>query len=259
MNQSRSHRGVSRVEFLGVLLAVGGGVYIGSQYLGVDLNRAAYRALDESSLLEKIPDKWRPANPDCPNGDCPDPNEVRAHAELQLRSELDRLTVEIARLGNLDTDNPAQLDPALETQRDATLGYWQRLTEVVATVERLQTRVEPFATSADQAHVFALRRRAMEYGQRAIDLLDAKEVDSRAVESGIRLAEWYSHGAELLGRAHDLTGRQTPDGRAVSAQRLLAQNEHDHAKRTELVRRKADDAAVYLHGRYLVPFPPLAL
>jgi hypothetical protein len=250
--------GITRIEFLGVLLAIGGGTYIGAQYLGVDLHRAAYRALDESKLLQKIPNEWRPANPDCPNGDCPEPHELRAQAELKLQSELDRLKVEISRLGTVSSDEPAKLDPALELERDNSIAYWQRLSDIVSTVEALQTRVEPFAASGDRARVFALRRRALEYGQQAIDLLDPQGVDPRAVETGIRLSEWYLHGAELLGRAGDLTAKQH-DGRTIPAERLLGQSEHDHEKRTELVRRKVDDAAVYLHSRFLVPFPPLSL
>jgi hypothetical protein len=258
MARSARRCGITRVEFLGVLLAIGGGAYIGSQYLGVDLNRVAYKALDESKLLQKIPNEWRPVNPDCPNGDCPEPHELRAAAELKLRSELDRLKVEISRLGSSSADEPAKLDPALEAERDTTLAYWQRLSDIVSTVEALQTRVEPFATSVDRARVFALRRRAMEYGQQAIDLLDPQGVEPRAVETGIRLAEWYMQGAELLARAGDLTAKQH-EGRTVPAERHLGLSESDHEKRSELVRRKVDDAAVYLHSRFLTPFPPLSL
>ena len=68
--------------------------------MGLDLNKAAYQALDETELLTQIPDEWRPVNPDCPDGDCPDPAELR-RAEQQipaLLAELDALRMEVARL-----------------------------------------------------------------------------------------------------------------------------------------------------------------
>ena len=76
------------MEVLTSLLAVAGGLWIGAQYYDVDLNGAAYQALDETQLLEKLPPDWRPPNPDCPNGDCPDPAEVRAAEEARLTAKL---------------------------------------------------------------------------------------------------------------------------------------------------------------------------
>ncbi|MCH7751809.1 MAG: hypothetical protein IH898_06600, partial [Planctomycetes bacterium] len=49
---SRSRRGLSFVEFVGCLFALGGGVALGSFYLGVDVKTLFVGILEQADLVE---------------------------------------------------------------------------------------------------------------------------------------------------------------------------------------------------------------
>lgn len=259
-----ARRGFSKFELLGCLVAVAGGLWIGASFLGVDLNGAAYQALDETELLTQIPEEWRPENPDCPNGDCPDPAEIRAAERAELRSELDELRYEVARLSGASgassiEPNGAELSAADQATRDQTQAYWQGLAEIVFEVTAIQQRVTPYAGTDQHARALAVRRRALAYGQRAAQLLDVEGVDPEAVATGVRVSEWLGQGAETLQTAIDLRGHQAVGGRAVAASDLWAQTEAELKMRSELVRRKSAETSTYLTTRYFYEFPPLGL
>ena len=52
--------GLSALEFVGCVIAVIGGAWLGAIYLGVDVRNVAHEALSESELLDKVPEDWRP-------------------------------------------------------------------------------------------------------------------------------------------------------------------------------------------------------
>lgn len=260
----RPRTGLSITELLGCLLCVAGGVWIGANYLGVDLNRAAYRALDETELLTQIPDDWRPENPDCPDGDCPDPTDQRSAEVARLNAELDALRVEVARLESgqpepTGEEEASLLGGPLAEARQRSVSYWRGLAEIVDEVEALQARVSGVRQATEQARIMVVKRRALAYGKRAIELLDAEGVDEQAIDTGARIAQWYDQSEQAISKAGELSVRQTVDGRTFTAEEIWSQTEREHAKRTELVRRKANDAHAYLNSRYLVEFPALAL
>jgi len=265
LTKCRPRRGLSKIELLGCLGAVAGGVWIGAQYLNLDLHGAAYQALDETELLTRIPEEWRPVNPDCPDGDCPSKEEVRVAELTRLRSELEDLRFEVARLAWNNPDLSEELaasaklsDEQIAT-RDRTQAYWQDLTQIVFDVTSIQERVAPFTGTAEHSRALAVRRRALEYGQHAAGLLSPEGVDPQAVATGVRISEWLGHGAQTLQQALELRGSQAVAGRAVPAAAVWAQTEAELQKRTELVRRKSRETAAYLTTRYFVAFPPLDL
>lgn len=253
--------GISTIELLGCGLSIAGGIWIGALYLGLDLNRAAYQALDETELLTQIPDEWRPVNPDCPDGDCPDPAEVRKAEQLKLFSELDALRREVARLqaGAKMEDESSVIDQATQETSQLTMDYWQRLHEVIGEVSVLQDRVKSIKKDSSRPRVLAVKHRSYAYGKKAIELLDSTGVDTRAVETGLRVAEWYGQSEALLTQAAELSGNQTVAGRSLSADQVWTQTQKQHRKQTDLVRRKVEDSYVYLRGRYMVDFPQLEL
>src|SRR3970282_808214 len=53
---SNGRMGLSVLEFVGCLIALVGGVWLGAIYLGIDVHRVAYVALSESELMEKVPE-----------------------------------------------------------------------------------------------------------------------------------------------------------------------------------------------------------
>lgn len=263
-SRSARRRALSKIEFLGCLVAVGGGLWIGSNYLGVDLNGAAYQALDETELLTQIPEEWRPPNPECPNGDCPDPEELRAAELLRLRSELEELRFEVTRLTRgpqspESGEESTSLSEADRVSRDRTLSYWQGLSQIVFEVATIQSMVQPYAGTEVHSQALAVRRRALEYGHEAAELLNTDGVDPEAIATGLRVAEWYSQGAEKLRTALELKSSQPVGGRSVTAAELWAQTETDLQKRTDLVLRKSQETSAYLTSKYFTDFLPLGL
>lgn len=271
MQASRSYHpvgarrpGLSRFEILSCLLAVAGGVWIGAQYYDVDLNGAAYQALDESRLLEKIPPDWRPPNPDCPNGDCPDPAEVRAAGEARLAAQFTELQFEIARLSSgvegselADARPTTSLSESELAMRERTQAYWQGLTRIVFEVSSIQNVVAPYAGTDLQSRALAVRRRSLEYGHEATHLLNVDGVDPEAVATGVRVSEWFAQSAQKLTTALELKTRQPVGDRSISAADLWAQTESELQKRTELVQRKSQETSAYLTSKYFADFPPL--
>lgn len=263
--QATARRGLSMVEALGCLVAVAGGVWIGASYVGLDLHDAAYTALDETELLTQIPEDWRPEDPDCPSGDCPAPEELRAIEQATLQLELDDLRLEVARLASATEFSDSgqmeggKLSPEQQVVRDRTLAFWQHLTGIVTEVTAIQHRVTPFVGTEQHARALSVRRRALEYGQRATQLLNTEGVDPEAMATGARVSEWLGQAAETLQTAVDLRGFQAVDGRAVPAADVWAQTEAELRMRNELVRRKSAETATYLATLYFVEFPPLGL
>lgn len=255
--------GLSRFEILTSLLAVAGGLWIGAQYYNVDLNGAAYQALDESHLLEKLPPDWRPPNPDCPNGDCPNPAEVRAVEEARLTAKLKELQFEVARLsgggegGSADQSQTTSLTESDIAVRERTQAYWQGLTRIVFEVSAIHNVVAPYAGTDLQSRALAVRRRSLEYGHEATNLLDIDGVDPEAIATGVRVSEWFAQSAEQLNTALELKTRQPVGKRSLSAADVWAQAEAELQMRTELVRRKSQETSAYLTSKYFADFPPL--
>lgn len=261
-SSSRYHNGFTKVEIVGCLLAVAGGVWVGAQYVGLNLQGAAYQALDESELLTKIPAEWRPENPDCPNGDCPSAEEVRLEQQALLLGELSELRQEVALLtGDVadGTDEAATLSEEDRHVRDRSQAYWASLSSLIGEVTTIQSRVSPYLGSEQHARALSARRRALEYGRDAVALLDTEGVDDEAVSTGWRVAEWFGKGAETLQTALDIRSHQAIEGRSVSGADVWANTEADLSKRTDLVRRKSRETAAYLSGRYFVEFAPLEI
>jgi len=258
-----ARRAMSRIEFLGCLLAVAGGVWLGAWYWGINLEGAAFLALDETEMLEKVPEDWRPADPDCPTGDCPSPEQIRVEEQLVLRSELEKIRFEAARLtsgiGVVDEVPAGALTDEEERVRERTLAYWNSLAQIVFEVVVLQERVTPLAGTDYQARALSVRRRALEYGRDAVELLETDSVDREALSTGVRIAEWFDHGADMLKTALELRTRQPVGGRAMTAADVWTSTEAELAKRTDLVRRKSLETSGYLTSKYFVDFPPLGI
>lgn len=264
-SSSRERRGINLFELIACLIAVAGGMWIGANYLGVDLQGAAYTALDETELLEKVPEEWRPKNPDCPEGDCPDPVEQRATDLLHARTQLESLRNEVEHMGERGTltmkaeaENVKLTDDQLVI-RGQTVSYWRTLGEIVDAVNSILERLDEKAGRVDAAQSLAARRQAIDYGVRAIESLDEEGVDPIAIDAAKRISEWLEMGVEILDRAAVAQSPQPVGGRAVSPEQHLLRGETEYGKRTEFVRRKVLESSVMLRSRYLTEFPVLAL
>lgn len=202
--------GLTILEFIGCLCALVGGAWLGALYLGVDVRHLAYVTLKESQLLDRMPEKWRPASPDAKQGaEAPTPEQLAR----QTQQELVALRKEINALRTERTGSPAAAN-ATESTGDATtasesrpaakelsLAYWNRLNDIVRDETALQNDSESAATQSNATQVAALKSRIFKFAASAIQTIPTDGVDPSEVEFGNQLAQWYDRGGDLYGEA----------------------------------------------------------
>ncbi|MEM1303262.1 MAG: hypothetical protein AAGG46_00110, partial [Planctomycetota bacterium] len=140
-----------------------------------------------------------------------------------------------------------------------TIAYWERLCEVAKSVAFLHDEVAVSKNADTTGHVLDLRRRAFEYGQRAIAAIPTESVDEQAIESGQRLGRWYTHGAELYVEASAVWEGRTSDDPSALNRHTLDQSQQDHRKEARLIHDKAARVSEVLSRRYVVEFPKLGV
>ena len=189
-------------------MALVGGVWLGAIYLGVDIRHLVYVALSESALLEKVPEQWRPAEPE--KADAPTPAELaRAVQEelVALRHEINALRStrngSTAATAGPPADNLSSPAVAVSAQqaKATSLAFWNRVHDVVRGEIALEVDAESAATSGNATKVAALKGRISRFAATAIRAIPTDRVDRSAVELGDELADWYERGGELYDQA----------------------------------------------------------
>ena len=167
----RSQRGgLSLLEFLGCLIAIVGGMWLGAIYLGVDVRHTVYNAMAETDVLDKVPPQWRPVDPDSAF--------TREQMVSALREELGTLRTEIADLRS-DEEPPTGEQRDLPTRRAATvdvslhntMAYWNRINEIVLGESDLQRDADSALTESSAARVFALKGRVSRFAAKAVEAI----------------------------------------------------------------------------------------
>ena len=268
-NQKRHPKrriGLSYAELLGCLVAVVGGLWIGANYLGINLQKAAFVALDEAQVLEQIPEDWRPVNPDCPDGDCPDDTEKLRLAVLALEQERDqiishinnrRLQMSAEPVGyeespawispNVDTSNPS--DPS-----DLTVQYWFQLSELVKEANAFEQESALLEAHGKLAQAFKLRAQIASYAVQGIELLHQAEAHPDALEAGYKLASWYESCAE-----HALDGKEIAKKLAGGKLSAPERKTWNHSRvqfqmLSDLLSRNLEEARIALIAEYPAQF-----
>lgn len=267
-NQYQTHtrrRGVSSFQVLTFLLVSGMGVWLGAEYVGVDVEHLAYTALDETHLIDRVPEQWRPAPPPSELGDGEGQISFEERA-AELRSELQSLRTEVAAIRNeavsLADDGrvlPGAYIKASTQTRQATLAFWTRLRQIAAEVSELHDAVEPALQKNSASEVFDIRRRAFEYGARAVESVDLTDVDEQAVRAGYRISNIYSSGADLYGRASAAWEGRVDLNASGPIERSLEHAKEQHTREVELVREQTARTELILMRRYAVEFPEVTL
>jgi hypothetical protein len=197
-----AHRtGLTVLEFLGCVIAVVGGAWLGALYLGVDVRHVAHTALAQSDLLEKVPPEWRPPSPD-------DKAMTREQLVATLREELGTLRQE---LSSLRTGVEINAAPATTEQIDTsgprgaskarTRDYWLRINEISLSEAALQKDAESAANDTNAAQVFAIKGRICRFAAKSVEAIPSDGVDNLVLQFGRQLAQWYDRGGELYERA----------------------------------------------------------
>lgn len=206
-HRGKRRPGLSALEFVGCLMALVGGAWLGAIYIGVDVNHLAYVALAESEMLDKVPEQWRPVDSENPNATTPAELAQAVQEELvALRREINALqsrqgsTSAAADRSDGDETSPAGSASAPQT-KTASLAFWNRIQEVVNGQTELQIDAESAANSANATKVAALKGRISRFAGSAIRAIPTDGVDRSAIELGNQLADWYERGGELYEEA----------------------------------------------------------
>jgi hypothetical protein len=236
-------------------------------YLGVDVRHIAYVALKDSQLLDRVPQKWRPAAPDAKqDGERPTPEQLAQHVEQELvalRQEVSALRS--SRDGSTGAPSKGESSGGEATataksgsvEKEHSLAYWSRLSDIVRDQSALQDDSESAATQNNATQVAALKARVCRFASSAIHAIPTDGVDSTATEYGQQLAEWYDHGAELYEKAVRIW--QSP-ARDQDGQPLAEGWDESKAQHRNEERQLSERGAVVrdtLVGRYGTEFPAL--
>jgi hypothetical protein len=199
--------GISILEFIGCLCALVGGAWLGAMYLGVDVRHLAYVALKDSQLLDRVPEKWRPAAPDAKAGaEAPTPEQLAQRVEHELsalRQEVAALRTSrdgkstVASGGDVTGAASGSNQENGGADKALSLAYWNRLNQIVGDETALQTDSESAASEGNAAQVTAIKARVCRFAASAIRAIPSGGVDSTAGEFGKQLANWYDHGGDL--------------------------------------------------------------
>lgn len=221
-----SRQGISIVEFVGCLVALGGGVVLGSMYLGVDLQGLAVSTLEKADI--QIPailtqqsnsDNSAAANPQTLSADIAKTAQAQSRdgevddrgvAEGPTLILTDNAVAENFGEGRV-TDNANQVatsvaEPELTDaeQRAATKAAWNVLTTAMKTEIDSRSKVKLEAGNWQLFDYLLLRKNGHEAAVEAIDQIDLNGVDQRLKTHISRVLAWHRLGTTLFERATQL-------------------------------------------------------
>jgi hypothetical protein len=260
--RERRRAGLSALEFIGCVIAVVGGMWLGAIYLGVDLRRVAHEALSDSELLDKVPENLRPVAP-------AEEQMTREQLVATLREELSGLKTEIAALRNGEAapSNEAVSKDASATASDGTAGppqetkekslaYWIRLNEIATGEAALQTDAASAYNNANAAKVFAIKSRISRFAAKAVEAIPQERVDRSIVQYGRQLSEWYEQAGDLYDKAVQIWESSTAgtQGR-VQLNEEWSRAELQHRNETRLLNEKASAVRGAASRRFGQEFP----
>jgi len=211
--------GLSFLEFIGYLIAVVGGAWLGAIYLGVDMRQLAHAALSQAELLDNIPATWRPALTK-EGAETSEPGAPTTKDEIEaLRDEISSL-----RLSGRDGDRtrPVSQSESSGTVRphgstkEVTRAYWLRLNEIALNETKLQQDADASFNESNAARVFEVKGRISRLSAKAVEAIATQSVDASVAVFGKQLATWYDRTGELYERAAGIW--ETPGGNQARAQ-----------------------------------------
>lgn len=201
-----SRRGVSFVEFIGCLVAVAGGVVLGSSYMGVDVETMAATVLEKAEI--EVPEflgvEVAPSD-EAANG------EASADAGEEVEGELpyglsSRSDSEGALSTNQESSAKTSAPIVLSEveQQAATQACWRAMNQIVQ-VEVAHRRQSVASPSSWQLFDYlSLRKTGHEAAVESLEGLKLEDVDQRLRVHVQDVLTWQRSGAELYARAAQL-------------------------------------------------------
>jgi hypothetical protein len=253
--------GLSVLEFVGCVIAVVGGIWLGAIYLGVDLRRVAHEALTDTELLDKVPENWRPVAPE-------EEHMTREQLVTTLREELSGLRKEITSLreGEMaegkqpgqQAQGPTQDGSKVAEQdsKEKTLAYWGRLIEIASGEAALQADAASAFNDANAAKVFAIKSRISRFAAKAVEAVPQDGVDRSVVQFGRQLGVWYERGGELYDKAvHIWESTSAGSQSRIQLNEEWGRAELQHRNETRLLDEKASAVRSAVSRRFGQNFP----
>jgi hypothetical protein len=260
--QPAQRAGLSTLEFLGCVIAVIGGIWLGALYLGVDVRHVAHTALAEAQLLDKVPPEWRPPAPD-------DKAMTREQLVATLREELGALRNELSSLrtggdsgdsteGNISQHGQDKSSVSLGASKEQTLAYWSRINEIALSEAALQQDAESAANGANAARVFAIKGRISRFAAKSVEAIPSEGVDELVIQFGRQLALWYDRGGELYERAVRIWETPTIGQNREQLNQDWRRTELQHRNEALLIKEKAVVVGNAASRRFGEQFPDFA-
>ena len=254
-----AHRGLTVLEFLGCVIAVVGGVWLGALYLGVDVRHVAHTALAQTELLDKVPAEWRPTGPG-------DAGMTREQLVATLREELGILREDLASLrGGVSPVAPSASQPTEVPQstkstitKDKTSAYWLRINEIALGEAALQADAESAADTANAARVFAIKGRISRFAAKSVETVPSEGVDRDVVQFGRQLSDWFERGGDLYERAVQIWESPTASQSREQLNQEWRRAEVQHRNEARLLHDKGVAVRSAISRQFRVEFPEFA-
>lgn len=265
--RSRTHhrslrRGLSFVEFMGCLVAMVGGVCLGSLYLGVDMQQMAIRVLQQAQVVS--PTFFGPQQPSATR-DASDPpltagpvTDIEATpAAIVATNDTSAASAEPAESAQPVSPDVTR-EPTAAECRAATRIYWDALTTCMH--REAELRSQGFNPNAEWQIYDYLSRRKQGHVQ-ALETLEGLNefgVDPRLLAHGHQVISWNASAVKLFDRAVTLL----TDSPNASLSGPFAQSWQSSATQLRmeeaLIGDKQQAVASYLDHEYpaVAPFEP---
>jgi hypothetical protein len=261
----RHRRGLSFIEFVGCLVAMTGGVVLGSMYLGVDVQKVAVGVLEQAQVIQPGYFDQAPAEVTVESTEVvAEPAtdvENSESTEAEASTESSEIVADEASTESTQTQTagpPTRPEPTADERRVATRAYWDQLTAIMLSEAQGRSRdagnpeewgLYDFLTQRKQGHEKALE---------ALEVLESFAVDDRLISHGEQVISWHKSGSKLFEHALSLLS----DGPGAKISGPFAQSWQSSATQLRMEEKLVTDrhkgVANYLDREYAdeAPFKP---
>jgi hypothetical protein len=204
----RYRHALSFLEFLGCLVAMTGGVVLGSMYLGVDVKQTVASVLVQAQVVDTsyfglAPEQAEQtaATEDISTEQIAEGNSVAP----EIQNEDDSQVVETKTESEPTTANATLIpEPTAAETRTATRAYWDKLTECIQNEANGRLRGEGNPEEWQLYDYLLQRKKGHEQALVVFETLEPLAVDDRLVEHGGQVASWHKSGIKLFENALSL-------------------------------------------------------
>jgi hypothetical protein len=267
--RSLQRRGLSFVEFVGCLVAMIGGVLLGSVYLGIDVQKMAFGVLEQAQVVAPgYFSQTAAAGEDAENAEDQSSEESQTTPlsdEAQSSTTENGDSPESAQSNESATEPKAEAnkpivkpEPTAEERQAATRVYWDQLTAVMLSEAQGRLRGEGNPEEWQLYDYLLQRKHGHENALIELEKLEQVSVDDRLLDHGDQVIAWHKAGIKLFEHALSLLS----DGPGAKLTGPFAQSWQSAATQLRmeesLVVERHKAIAAYLDREYaaVAPFVP---